>query len=119
MQGGVRVSTSSVNSKKQPEYSLFKKLALQIAICFLIYFIFYLIQNSNYFFSEDVINKTKDFLSYDINFQNIFKQMGDYYNEHIAVFFDSDNQEKKNSNEKRIKKLFRYANQGKNERKRI
>ena len=63
MQGGVRVSTSSVNSTSNKEYRLFKKLALQIAICLLLYFIFYLINNSNYIFSESVINKTKEFLS--------------------------------------------------------
>ena len=99
LQGGVRFSTSSVNSKKQPEYHLFKKLALQIAICLLIYFIFYLIQNSNYIFSEKVISKTKEFLSYDINFQNMFKQMGDYYNEHIAGVFGSDREANENSSQ--------------------
>ena len=97
MQGGVRVSTNSVNSKNQPEYRLFKKLVLQIAICLLTYFIFYLIQNSNYIFSENVINKTRDFLSYDINFESMFKQIGDYYNEHIVGLFN--NEEEKHSNE--------------------
>ena len=92
MQSGVRFSTSNVNSKKKPEYQLFKKLVLQITICLLIYFIFYLIQNSNYIFSENVINKTKEFLSYDVNFQSIFKQIGDYYNENIAVLFRKKNE---------------------------
>ena len=102
MQGGVRVSTSNVNSKKQPEYQLFKKLALQIAICLLIYFIFYLIQNSNYIFSENVINKTREFLSYDINFQNMFNQIGDYYNEHIAGLFGNKNEAEENSENQNI-----------------
>ena len=40
MQGGVRVSTSNVNNKKEPaQFLLFKKLTLQIVICLLIYFI--------------------------------------------------------------------------------
>ena len=49
---------------------------LQLAICAVIYIIFYLIKNTNYIFSEDVINKTKEFLSYDINFGNIQSQVG-------------------------------------------
>ena len=35
-------------------------MALQLAICAVIYIIFYLIKNTNYIFSEDVINKTKE-----------------------------------------------------------
>ena len=73
-QSDVRVPTRNVNTKKNTEYRMFKKLILQILICLLIYFIFYLIKNSNYIFSEDVINKTREFLSYDINFQNLYYQ---------------------------------------------
>ena len=40
-ESGVRVSSSSVNSNK-PKISLFKKMALQLAICAVIYIIFYL-----------------------------------------------------------------------------
>ena len=99
MQGGVRVSTSSVNSTSNKEYRLFKKLALQIAICLLLYFIFYLINNSNYIFSESVINKTKEFLSYDINFENLFNQIGNYYNDHIAVLLKNNENEEEDKKE--------------------
>ncbi len=77
-QGDVRVSSSHVNTKERPNYFLFKKLILQIMICLLIYFIFYLIQNSNYIFSEEVLKKTREFLSYDINFQNLYYQTEAY-----------------------------------------
>lgn len=83
VQSGVRVSTNTVNVKKNVEYRMFKKLILQIVICLLIYFIFYLIKNSNYIFSENVINKTREFLSYDINFQELYYQAGEYYNNNI------------------------------------
>ena len=36
MQSGIRVSTSNVNTKSKVEYSLFKKLVLQILICLVI-----------------------------------------------------------------------------------
>lgn len=90
VQSGVRVPTSSVNSNRVPEYRLFKKLILQIVICLLIYFIFYLIKNSNYIFSEDVINKTREFLSYDINFQELYYQAGEYYNNNIKLIIDGN-----------------------------
>lgn len=68
---GIRVSSSSVNNNKT-RLSLFKKMALQLAICSVIYIIFYLIKNTNYIFSDDVISKTKEMLSYDINFGNVY-----------------------------------------------
>lgn len=74
---GIRVSSSSVN-KNKPKISLFKKMALQLAICAVIYIIFYLIKNTNYIFSNDVINKTKELLSYDINFGNVYSQASNF-----------------------------------------
>lgn len=47
---------------------------LQIAICLVIYFIFYLIQNSNYIFSEEVLEKTRQILSYDIDIAGMYEQ---------------------------------------------
>lgn len=74
---GVRVSSDSVNVKKS-KFSLFKKMSLQLAICAVIYIIFYLIKNSNYIFSEDVISKTKELLSYDINFNKIYSSVNSF-----------------------------------------
>lgn len=82
---GVRVSSSSVNSN-QPKISLFKKMALQLAICSVIYIIFYLIKNSNYIFSEDVISKTKELLSHDINFENVYSQVVSFWEENKDKF---------------------------------
>lgn len=70
--GNTSRNIATVNVSSEKNYGLFKKMILQISICLVIYFIFYLIQNSNYVFSEDIINKTKEILSYDINIQEIF-----------------------------------------------
>lgn len=59
----------NVNDDRK-DYKLLKKMILQIAICLIIYFIFYLIKNGNYIFSENFLNKTKEVLSYDINLQS-------------------------------------------------
>ena len=78
---GIRVPRSTVNvGYNKPEYNLFKKMVLQILICFVIYVIFYLIQNTNYIFSENVINKTKEFLSTDINFNHVYNSIVNFIN---------------------------------------
>lgn len=79
---GVRVSGNSVNRVEKNKVSLFKKMILQLTICAMIYIIFYLIKHGNYIFSEEVINKTKEFLSYDINFGNLQNQ--------FSLFIDSN-----------------------------
>lgn len=82
---GVRVASSSVNNTKV-KLSLFKKMALQLAICAVIYIIFYLIKNTNYIFSDDVINRTKELLSYDINFGNLYTQVTSFIEENKDKF---------------------------------
>lgn len=80
-------ATVSVNDRdrgngKSSGNKTIKKMILQIAICFVIYFIYYLIQNSNYIFSEGVINNTKEILSYNIDFSQYYEQfMGLFNNE--------------------------------------
>ena len=54
---------------------LFKKMIRQIIICLLIYTVFYLINNNNYIFSGDFINKTREILSQDINFSQIYSSI--------------------------------------------
>lgn len=88
MQNRVRVYSSNNNVKTKPEYTLFKKMILQIIICMLIYFIFYLIKNSNYIFSENVINKTREFLTYDINFSEVYNKASGFYNNNLKPIFD-------------------------------
>ena len=74
-----KTATVSVNSKK--DYILLKKMIIQILICFVIYFIYYLIQNTDYIFSDEVINKTKQVLSYDINFGEEYNKLKIYVTE--------------------------------------
>lgn len=94
MQSGVRVASSTVNSgtksSLKTETIIAKKMIIQILICIVIYFIFYLIQNTNYIFSEDVISKTKELLSHDINFYSIYSQASEYISDFL------NNEEEKN-----------------------
>lgn len=63
---------------------LFKKMALQMIICLLLYCVFYLIYDANYSFSDTTINKTQEVLNYDINFDEIYK----YISEKVMSFIN-------------------------------
>ena len=71
--GNYRENTSKINiSKENNDFRLLKKMIIQILICLLIYFIFYLIQTTNYVFSASTISKTKEILEYDIDINEIY-----------------------------------------------
>ena len=93
----VRVPTSRVNKSDNNKKSLNKiqKLILQVCICILVYVSLYIIQNSNYIFSESVINKTRDILCYDINLQEKAGQFIDYVKN--STFFSSNQTDDENN----------------------
>lgn len=72
--------TEKVNIDNIKELRMFKKIIFQILVCVLIYTIFYIIQNTNYIFSESVMSKTKEILSYDINIKDIYEKSMRYIN---------------------------------------
>lgn len=91
----VRMPSSQVkDGNNTRKFSLYRKMIIQILICVLIYLVFSLIKEANYLFSEEVINKTKEFLSSDINFQVISNQIGQFFKDNqdkINIFTDEQN----------------------------
>ena len=116
MQNGVRVSSARVNTQRNsnvnPKLRLYKKLIIQILTCFFIYLGFYLVKNSNYIFSESFISKTKEFLSYDINFSTVYNNVALFYNDKIKTYFEKINN---NINEDSIKETNEILNETTNE----
>ena len=55
-----------------------------------------MIQNTEYIFSADVINKTKEILSYDINIQNLYNKSKEYINGIIAKSQEENNENNEN-----------------------
>lgn len=82
--GRVRVGAGTVNTSHktdvEKQYVLLKKIVIQLLICLLIYFVFFVIQNSGAIFSEDFIDTTKQLLAYDIDFGSFYHQAADYFN---------------------------------------
>lgn len=49
-----------------------RKMIKQIIICLALYTVFFIIKNQNFIFSQEFINKTKEILSYDVNFIEVY-----------------------------------------------
>lgn len=91
-------ATVNVGNRNQKENNnkTIKKMFLQIAICIMIYLGYYMIQNSDYIFSEEVMNQTKNILSYNINFSQYYKNFMQLLNK------SNDNKEKTEDNRNQI-----------------
>ncbi len=68
-----KTTTVSINNDNKKELKLLKKMVIQIIISLLIYGVIYIIQNNNYIFSQEFLNKVQEVLSYDINFEDFYK----------------------------------------------
>lgn len=87
-----RTKVATVNVAEEKNFGLFKKMILQIAICLVIYLIFYLVQHGNYIFSENVINKTKEILSYDMNVVTLWEQASTYLQDQMKGLLPTSEQ---------------------------
>ena len=83
-----KTATVNINTNTKKDLKLLKKMIIQIIISLLIYFTIYIIQNNNYIFSQDFINKAKEILSYDINFQATYENLKQY-----IINFNNKNQD--------------------------
>lgn len=92
-----RSARVNVSDKKSPV--MLKKMILQILICIVIYTIFYMIQNTNYIFSEDVIKKVNEILSYDININVLYEQGKEYINGVVYKDNSEENYSEENKEE--------------------
>lgn len=95
----VRMPSSQARDKTEKrQFSLYRKMAIQILLCVLIYLVFSLIKEANYLFSENVISKTKEFLSQDINFEVISSRVNEFWQNNKDKFSIFTNNEEQNVN---------------------
>ena len=83
-------SKKEKNEKK--DIKLLKKMVIQLMICICIYLVIYTIQNKQYIFSEDFINKVNEIISYDIDFKKLYEDSKNFI---MGIF----NKENENQNE--------------------
>lgn len=75
------VNYQEVKDNKNIKNKIIEKLLKQIALCFMIYLCLYSLVNSNYFFSEDIHKKINEYLTYDINFNELYNTIKKYLND--------------------------------------
>lgn len=94
-QNGRKEEYATLNLGEKKEYGLFKRMTLQIIVCLMLYLAFCAVQNSNVIFSEQVLNKTREIMSYDININQIRDVALEYINKlkNIGVIIPVENQE--------------------------
>lgn len=96
------VTTVNLNNNKK-DIKLLKKMIVQIIICSCIYFVIYLVHNSNYVFSEDFIKQVNEILSYDTNFfllyQNIKESIEEIMNNKKQDSQDKNKGQEEQNNE--------------------
>ena len=90
MQGEIKPIAKVPINKEKKDIELLKKMIIQICICVLIYLGIYQIQNKQYVFSNDVLNKANEILSYDTNFSELYNKLKEKMQ---AFFFNNTNQD--------------------------
>ena len=93
---GLTVVQEEKNKKEKNEkkdIKLLKKMLIQLLVCICIYLVIYTIQNKQYIFSEDFINKVNEIISYDIDFKKLYEDTKNY----VMGIFSKENQNKENN----------------------
>ena len=63
---------------EKKDIKLLRKMIIQLLVCICIYLVIYTIQNQQYIFSEDFINKVNEIISYDIDFKKLYEDTKNY-----------------------------------------
>lgn len=87
-----RTKRATVSVAEPKNFKLLKRLFLQIVICSLIYYIFYLISTTNYSFSESTLAKTKELVKNDFDFYHVYEIIVENINQFL---YQEENQEEK------------------------
>ena len=93
---GLTVVQEEINKKEKNEkkdIKLLKKMLIQLLVCICIYLVIYTIQNKQYIFSEDFINKVNEIISYDIDFKKLYEDTKNY----VMGIFSKENQNEENN----------------------
>lgn len=99
---GEKRPVAKVNVNQKKDLKLFRKMVIQLLICVAIYLVIYMVQNNNYIFSEDFINKVNEVLSYDTNFTEIYENIKNQVNSWFNPNQEQNGQENMQESEQGI-----------------
>ena len=89
----VQEKESKKEKNEKKDIKLLKKMVIQLMICICIYLVIYTIQNKQYIFSEDFINKVNEIISYDIDFKKLYEDSKNF----IMGMFNKENENQNES----------------------
>lgn len=79
---------------------MINKMIIQMIVCVIIYTCIYMLQYSNYLFSKDMVDKTKEVLSYDISIENLYNKSNEFFSNLQKKFnWGMNNEQNDNVNE--------------------
>ena len=84
---------------EKKDIKLLRKMVIQLIVCICIYLVIYTIQNKQYIFSEDFINKVNEIISYDIDFEKLYEDSKNYF---IGIFNKENQNESQESNDANV-----------------
>ena len=77
---------------------MINKMIIQMIVCVIIYTCIYMLQYSNYLFSKDMVEKTKEVLSYDISIENLYNKSNEFFSNVEAQDQNTEETNIENSN---------------------
>ena len=92
----VQEKESKKEKNEKKDIKLLKKMVIQLMICICIYLVIYTIQNKQYIFSEDFINKVNEIISYDIDFRKLYEDSKNFI---MGIFNKENENQNENQNE--------------------
>ena len=109
--------SGETRNKYQPQETrkikgkMIDKMIIQMIICVIIYTCIYMLQYSNYLFSKDMVDKTKEVLSYDISIENLYNKSNEFFSNLQKKFnWGVNNEKNDNVNEEVQKENTEEAN---------
>ena len=79
---------------------MINKMIIQMIVCVIIYTCIYMLQYSNNLFSKDMVDKTKEVLSYDISIENLYNKSNEFFlNLQKKINWGVNNEQNDNVNE--------------------
>ena len=98
--------------KNKKDFTLFKKLVIQIIVCLIIYIAVYVVKNSNYIFSEQFLEKANEVLSYDIDLEKYYNQMLNFFNSSENIQEETNIEEQNQTEQNNIQETTTDENIG-------
>ena len=86
------VKERNIGKNIKSKNKMLKKMIIQIIVCLGIYSLFYFFQNTDHLFSKDMINRTKEIMEYDINFEELYNKFINWLNSNNIFVNNAENE---------------------------